>query len=248
MKKICLLQQECGIGDVLFCQGIAKTFLKNNYRVVWPLVPQIMHIAKYLDKDIEFYDNSGDFPLKDFFYLSYDKKQILFTDNNDCFIPLGYSSHMISPYGLQVMQSKYSICGLDWKMWKNEFTFDRDEKKENELFYDVLGLKDNEDYLFINQTYVTQPSVMKKNIMHFADKFKSMNICEMRFVEGFTIFDWCKVFENMHSTLTVDTSLMYIIEKLNLKNKNNFLCITRNYHTANDIHNLFEIPWEYIHA
>jgi hypothetical protein len=248
MKKICILQQEAGIGDIIFCQGIAKIFLRNDYRVVWPISPSILHVSEYLDKNIEFYDNTQDFPLKDYFLSSYEKKKILFTENQDCFIPLGYSSHMIQPIKSEIMQSKYRICNLDWKIWKKELEFNRNLKKENELFYDVLGLKDNQDYLFLNQNYVTQPHNIKKNITHLANNFPSMDICEMRFVEGFTLFDWCKVFENMHSTLTVDTSLMYILEKLNLKNKTNFLCVTRSPHTEKDIKELFNIPWKYIHA
>jgi hypothetical protein len=52
----------------------------------------------------------------------------------------------------------------------------------------------------------------------------------------------------MKSIITVDTSLMYILEKLNLKNKTNFLCITRSDTTGEDIKELFTIPWRYIYA
>ena len=105
-----------------------------------------------------------------------------------------------------------------------------------------------QDFILINQTYSTQPTTLKKDLSPFKYRFGDSKFIEMSILEGFTIFDWCKVFENMKSIITVDTSLMYIIEKLDLKNKTDFLCITRSLNTEEDIKELFTYPWTYIHA
>jgi hypothetical protein len=45
----------------------------------------------------------------------------------------------------------YNKCNIDFnKKWDN-FYFERDTKKEKELYYDILGLKDNEKYIFLHE-------------------------------------------------------------------------------------------------
>jgi len=244
MKKA-LIQQECGLGDILFCQGVAHHFKQNGYKIIWPVVKELIDTVKYLNTGIDFYNRDEEYPLKQLFTDLYESKGIYQTQDGDIFLPLGYSSHMIQPYRKKVMQSKYTICGLDYKQWKSYFTFTRNNTKENELFYDVLNLKDNEDFILFNQTYATQPGIIKKDLSPVKNTFGGGKFIEMRFVEGFTLFDWCKVFENMKSIITVDTSLMYILEKLNLKNKTNFFCVTRGAHVEEEITELFSYPWRY---
>lgn len=254
MKKTCLIQQEAGFGDIFFCQGISEYFSKE-YDIIWPVATQILETVKYLKPNlkINFVDNNSEFEYKQIFKALYESKNIskLINTNNSeeiLFLPLGYSSHIIQPYMRQVMQAKYRVCGIDYKNWKQSFNFNRNIEKENKLFYDVLGLKDNENYCLVNEQYVTQPDIHRKNLSKFYSTFGDTKFIQMQIYDEFTLFDWCKVFENMNSIITVDTSLMYILEKLNLRNKTNFLCITRQPHTQNEIQELFQIPWRYTHA
>jgi len=41
MKQV-LMQQKCGLGDILFCQGISNVFKKQGYDIIWPVVPQLL--------------------------------------------------------------------------------------------------------------------------------------------------------------------------------------------------------------
>jgi hypothetical protein len=50
----------------------------------------------------------------------------------------------------------------------------------------------------------------------------------------------------MESIITVDTSLMYVLEKLNLKNKTNFLAICRHPSVPHQVEDLFSVPWRYV--
>ena len=253
MKKTCLIQQEAGIGDIFFSQGICKQFENNGYQIIWPVARSILELTKYLKTgpNVTFVCTDDDFEHKDVFKLLYERKQIAVSKKNDetiLFLPLGYSSHMVEPFTRQVMQAKYKICSLNYTSWKNSFDFNRNHEKENKLFYDVLGLKDDEDYCLVNEQYVTPPDIHRKNLSRFYSTFGDTKFIHMKIYDEFSLFDWCKVFENMKSIITVDTSLMYILEKLNLKNKTNFLCVTRSPHTAEDITDLFSIKWRYIHA
>ena len=35
--KPCLIKQPAGIGDVFFCQKIARIMMQHGYKIIWPL-------------------------------------------------------------------------------------------------------------------------------------------------------------------------------------------------------------------
>ena len=63
----CLIKQPAGIGDVFFCQKIARVMMEKGYDVIWPLRPDIHWIQRYI-KDIWFPMTTDDFPMKDIYF------------------------------------------------------------------------------------------------------------------------------------------------------------------------------------
>jgi len=241
--KLCLIRQNSGLGYIIFSQGISNYYSNLGYKVIWPIIRELVNEVKYLKSSAEFYNDENDFPMKQWFLEKFNRNKIV-EDSNAMYLPISESSLIV---GGKTMQSKYAMCGLDYNIWKDNFIINRNVKKENELYYDVLGLKDGEPYCVKNETWCTRPNYTK-NLSTFDNYYPCSKIVKMSILSGFSLFDWCKVFENMESIVTVDTSIMYVFEKLNLKNKINFLSITRGPHTQNEIQKLFEIPWRYIHA
>ena len=64
--KICLIKQPAGIGDIFFCQKIARYMMHHGYQVVWPLMPSISWVKDYIH-DIYFPTTEEDFPGKDIY-------------------------------------------------------------------------------------------------------------------------------------------------------------------------------------
>ena len=64
----------------------------------------------------------------------------------------------------------------------------------------------------------------------------------------YSLFDWCKVFENATEIHTVDTSLSYIFEKLNLKAKRKCLYSRNNPKDSfSRMKKIFtNVDWEYV--
>ena len=56
------------------------------------------------------------------------------------------------------MRGKYDSIGIDWKDWRDYIKFNRNVEKENSLYYDVLGLKDDDEYVFVNRNFCTVPN------------------------------------------------------------------------------------------
>jgi hypothetical protein len=202
--KICLIKQPAGIGDIFFCQKIAKAMIIQGYQIVWPLRPDIVWIRDYI-KDIYFPSVDDSFPGKDIF----DNAAGYIIEENGAFI--GTATADITHNDGKIMSSKYSMIGLDYDDWRDYFKFDRNLDKENELYYNVLGLTDNTEFVLINNLYNTDI----KNSNLFSKNNFDLPVVELKILDGFTLFDWCKIIEKAKKIYTINTSINYIIEVLN---------------------------------
>ena len=66
--KTCIIKQPAGIGDIFFCQKIAKEIQDSTEykKVIWPVASTYSYLKDYLIvQDVEFIDESLDFPYKD---------------------------------------------------------------------------------------------------------------------------------------------------------------------------------------
>jgi hypothetical protein len=140
----------------------------------------------------------------------------------------------------KIMSSKYSMVGLDYSDWQDYFKFDRNFEKEDDLYYNVLGLKDDSEFVFINNLY---------NENRDCDLLKPENYnlpaVELQYVDGFTLFDWCKVFEKAKSVYTINTSLNYIIDVLDTS-YDEYVIIAHNEKNKTEIDYLFSTPHKMI--
>lgn len=223
MDKICLIRQPSGLGDIFFTLKIAEYYKNLGYEIWWPVISPFAWIKDYID-GYNFYDKgNSDYnsPLNydDKFFEIYNKREPIFSENL-IYLPLQMSSALVKSED-SVMNSKYKLIGLDYTDWSDYFKFKRKSDKENELFYNVLNLKDDDKYCFISKNYGSPPNFMTHNIKYD----NNLKVIELSFIEGFTLFDWCKVIEKATEIHTVDSSINYIIDKLNLSTENIFLHI-----------------------
>jgi hypothetical protein len=224
IKNKIIINQPAGLGDIFFCQKIAETFLYNEYEVIWPVNSAINWIGEYLI-------NSST--------IKYINKEEYKPEQNDIVINLDGAQNIT---GGLIMPSKYDILNIEWEDWVDYFNFKRNKEKEDNLYYDILKLQDNENYTFINKYYGTPPHYLEYNIK---ENYEG-KIVNLEMLDNFTIFDWCKVIENANRISIVDTSLNYIIEKINIKSKE-MLCYCRHGEfTYNQILFLFKKPWKYL--
>jgi hypothetical protein len=210
-KMKCLINQPAGLGDIIFCQKIVDMFINNGYEVIWPVVQEYHStVNKHMKKNnLLFPRIDEEFSFKEY----YNSKVIVpshISDNN-MYLPLRYVDLRFP--NQSVMKAKYKILNLDYNGWQDHFIFERDSKKEDILYYEILGLKDNSKYTLLNRKYGSPPHYKEKMINVSSED----NVVEMDFYKDFTIFDWCKVLEKAAEIYTVDTAINYILEKLNVK-------------------------------
>ena len=115
------------------------------------------------------------------------------------------------------MQRKYNVINADWRDWRDYVKFERNIDKENELFYNVLGLKDGEDYVYVNRHWQTRPTKEVYSGISDDPETYGCKVVQHDIIEGFSVFDWCKVFINAVEIHTVHTGICYIHDRLPLQ-------------------------------
>lgn len=217
--KICLISQNAGVGDVFFLQYIARKYISMGYTVVWPLLEKIFWIKDYIP-DIQFCSVNDDFPGKEYY-----GQHLIIESPQFVYLGLMNTHQWGNDYGIGeddtclVMHSKYMIMNLNWNDWSSGFKFNRNVDKENDLYYNVLGLKDNSEYAFYNR-YSNTDNIRNNNLVFPESDLLSVNL---EILDGFSLFDWCKVIENAQEIHTSHTSVPYLIDKLDIKSKKYYM-------------------------
>ena len=233
-----LIRQPAGIGDIFFTQKIAYAInAAYNCDIIWPVIPEFIWIQDYIKVPfIKFVSLNSDFPYKEAF--QHDISNIF--EFQDCIvIPLQRADWNFPD--ISVMDAKYKLVDLEQDDWLEYFNFTRNTEKENKLYYDELKLKDGDQYSLVNRQFASPPDTQ---ICKHINVEKLGRYIEMSYHPEYTLFDWCKVIENAQSIHTVETSLNYIIEKLNPK------CQLEMYSkydppSYGQVQHLFKINWNY---
>lgn len=230
----CIIKQPAGIGDIFFCQKIARIMMHHEYQIIWPVRSDIHWIKDYI-KDIHFPTVDEDFFGKDVFDIMYGAS----IHENGAYISTA-TADMTHNDG-KIMSSKYSMIGIDHSDWQDFFLFDRNYEKENELYYNVLGLDDDSDFVFINNLYNTD---IRDSKLLSKEQF-DYPVVELQIFDNYTLFDWCKVLEKSKEVHTINTSINYIIDVLDTC-YDRYVIYAHDEKNKSEIDYLFKTPHEMI--
>lgn len=232
MKTITILQPR-GLGDIIFSQKIAIKLIEENFQVFWPQTTYFW-IKDYIK-------------INNLHFVDY------FNMKSDFILHLQNSIEENHPY--DIMTCKYKTIGktlpqlpehlhdISFNDWSDYFHLERNIEKENHLFYDILGLKDSDEYILYNSKFGVGQENPNVNSGVENIKIKKINL---DFINNFTLFDWCKVIENAKEIHTVDTSLIYLVEKINTKDCELFMYPRHNEHTEKCLKNILNKKWNWV--
>ena len=196
-----IINQFAGIGDILFTIPIARYFIKKGHKVTYPTV------FEGLDKhfpDITF-KNKQDLD------IDYDSKEFIVTKEDNLIIPMRWANEIAKVYYRACMLSKYMIVNLPFGLWRT-LSWERDRKKEDRLFSEVLKIKEGERYRLINNIYMSDGS--KKINVPMNHRIKNIHL---KPIEGYTLLDWGKVIENASEIFIVNSAILVLMEILTLR-------------------------------
>jgi len=250
-EKVCLIYQPCGLGDILFIQKIVNHWLEKGFRVIIPVVYEFEWLNDYID-GVEFVSwgdsvrklthkdglpDTIDFPYKDR-YDPYTPSVV-----TDDFV---YYNLFTEPKG-PVMGYKYTIADMDYSDWSDHLKFNRNKEREDELFYNVLGLTDDEEYVFVNRTYQTRPNTLNYDrISNHPNNYGGKKVIELSIMDGYTLFDWLKVVENASEIHMIESSMNYVLETKQVDLKATVLNLYSRVNNFCEVDYLFKVNWNYI--
>ena len=203
--KYVLINQPAGLGDIFYLQKAAKLLEFNDYKIIWPVIKEFEYVKDYLKyKNITFVNKEHDFLFKDLYEQNH--KQI--TEH-----AVGDDTVLVLPLVHSLPKNKYSSLNLTDKDWQTHFSFERNHEREQQL-KEKYGIKDGEEFIFINNIFASPPDMITRDIPISTDKKIIYNNGEPCHV-----FDFCWLFENASELHLVESSFCYFIEVLDTKGK-----------------------------
>ena len=230
MKKL-FIKQAAGLGDICFLQKLAtQEQEKHGYEVWWPVVPVYSYLPQYIT-NFNYPSLEDDFPFKEAYtrcplnsQTETDDFKIICTDGAD------------GPNGL--MKAKYELANCSWHNWQHFFSFKRNKNKENTLYYDVLNLKDDDKYIFVNNFVGTAPDNI--TVVDLTPPKPAHKVVYSEMFMDFSLFDWCKVMERAQELYIEGSAMAFLCEKLTLAATKLHL-FSRNHFYIDE---LYTVPWE----
>lgn len=230
MDKVTIHQPQ-GLGDILFCQKIAYKLIEYGYTVYWPMT-KYSWISEYINKD-----------------------NLIWGSSQTQTLSLNLQNSIETNHPYDVMSCKYDMIGktlptidielhsINYCDWSDYLIINRNKQKEDYIYYNILGLKDNEEYVFINQLYGNN-QFMKE--VPYGIVNKNLKVINKKLIDGYTLFDWSKVIENASEIHTVDTSINYLIDVLNIKSKILKVHPRNGIDTKKCLFRLFKTKWDWV--
>ena len=195
--------QYFGLGDVIFEQTAVRRIAGED-KIIWPVESQYIEGLSRAYPDIIFLD-------KDFMTIDYNRKDDYIIGGIRV-IPFRWADQILGLPYTECMSSKYTLVGQDWKTWKEKAMWARYTARENSL-YEYLGLHGVQEYTLINRFWGSNSQFCA------AIPPQQGFVVEMGSIRGYSLFDWQKVIQNATHIHTASTSILYILEMLELKAK-----------------------------
>jgi len=223
--KTCLIDQSCGLGDILMTIKIGCNYASKGYKVIWPVEPVYKNLQRRITtiENIEFPCIHDVYDLK-MKYEKLSRTNLCNVTETDSVLYVPIRKGLKSNFGIDLRRScsheasnvlsKFGMCGLTYDAWQNYFYFNRDSERENKIFKH-LNLEDGDKIHIVNNKFGTPPrwnETLKTNIVTPT----SLKRIEMRMIEGFDLFDWIGLLEKAVKIDTVATSLVFMFENINL--------------------------------
>lgn len=191
-----VVNQYFGVGDCIFSMTLVKRIANGN-KIIWPVLPHFVDGLQRAYPSITWIDVNGcGFDLN-----RMEQYEVVHPVYGECVVlPIRFAGDILKLPYREVMAARYKLYGIDWQEWRMKAMWQRDSKKEKAL-RKIVGKGD----IVVNRFFRSDSSgcaqIDAKGI-------------EMSSIYGFSIFDWCGIWEEAKEIHTVSTSIIYLLELL----------------------------------
>ncbi len=209
MKKITILSHQ-GLGDLILCNSIIRNYAKqydqvyviapeNNYRTISIMYKDLKNVeVVYIDwgEIHNIYTND----------ILFDNVLRKYNIYDSSIIKLGFINFQNSFDETFFIQANIAFE----KKW-SDFYLERNIEREKEVFYDILNLKDGDNYVFVHDDHIRG--------YHINEKYLNEKIIRPD-NKDISIFDYLYTIEKAKEVHCMNSSFICLIDTMLLKNEN----------------------------
>lgn len=211
MDNSIYIYHHLGMGDHILCNAIVRTYTEKYDRVYLFVKPQNISNVAYMYRDNEKikFISMDDISIRQFMSFN--------TQNNYLIIGHEKLHQRLKSENKKFDEIFYEMANVPFEDKWNKFYFQRDIEKEKDTYYNKLGLKDNENFIFmhddpkngrvINETYISKNDKIIKPIDYL----------------DIGVFDFLYTIEKAKEIHCMDSSFSCLIDTIQLRNDNLFM-------------------------
>jgi hypothetical protein len=206
------------IGDLFICYGFIKEYSKQYDNI-------LLHINLDICKLSNITKLFSSIP-----NISFSEE--LFPDNEyDKIISSNWWFQQVSPwykyptpkipfpFGEDMIFDRlwYHLAEVPFNLKWDNFYFERDSNKEKEVYYDLLGLKDNEEFIFIHEDPFNKDEDRTIKRKYIDSNIKLINMIDY---PDISILDTLYLIEKSKEVHVINSSFRTFIDLMNIKHNN----------------------------
>lgn len=211
MDNTIYIYHHLGMGDHILCNAIIRTYAEKYDKVYNFAKPHNYNNVAYMYRDI-----------KNFKLIALDDAQTKFfmmMNPNNKYLVVGITPEWF--YNLDVLKlyesfdhGFYLAASVPFEDKWNKFYFERDLEKEKDAFYNKLGLKDDEPFLFVHDD--------TERGRHFKKEFIDNKLKTIRPVDhkNIGLFDFIYTIEKAKEVHVMNSSFSCLIDTMQIYNDN----------------------------
>ena len=216
MKPLLIIQPYF-VGDLYYCIKLAQVWAEKGHRVIFPIQARFAWVRDsiILPPSVEMPLENEPFDFKqEYISLFYEANRLSIIGDhrwhqNVCETPMFLFLALESSWRLdmrETMLTKYKMAGVDHTDWADYVHLRRDAAREEALLTH-LNITPERDFIMVNehcsQGYFPMPKLAHDEI-------------RMSIIPGYTLIDWLAVAEAAKAVVTIDTSLVLLVEVIKL--------------------------------
>ena len=202
-----------GLGDHFLCNAIVRIYAEKYHKVYLFCKPKYLENVSFLYRDL---NNIKMIPGEMNFVDSFMK----FSPNNNYLI-IGHTKDYFDKLNNGIYESFdkgfYDIVNIPFEEKWNKFYLQRDLESEKNVFYNVLNLKDEEEFLFVHDEPEKNRNFRKEYIE------KGFKIINANFYKNIKIYDFLYTIEKAKEVHVMNSSFSCLIDTMQLKTNKLFL-------------------------
>lgn len=204
---IIIPQQFFGAGDAIFIQSLLRQLCEPGDKILYPIMPQFVDGFNRAYPNVTFIDYG-------LMKINYDNKTEVRTKDMRI-LPIRYADQLLKVPYHRCMAAKYELFGLDWNTWRDvkpKRGMEWHVGKELNLYWDLMRADSPMGGYNLISPYYGSNSQFKAPI----EVSNGLPNVYMNSVEGYSLFDWSLLIENATTIHAVSSSIVYLLELLDL--------------------------------